>query len=434
MRPGRTLFLAGSFLLLVACAAAAAPTPAQRCQAAKLAAAFGDASARVACFRSDVPTPKRTMCINGSEERREQRFAKADARGGCVTTGDSADVGAAVFGLANDLQLVLPLVTSPSRCSTTQFSAAASALGKIGRAYVRDARSPDPVWLATTLARVEAAFDATFARAVGYGDCLGSATADEVYAILAQGAVRIRGKLVPECGDGVRAASEACDGSDTGSCVGACTTSCTCADACGDGIVQAGEACDGTGCEVEDPNGCGPPGSSNACQCCAAASPCYVRGFGTITPVELPCCTGTCQIPGPEAGPDVMVYCTQTPQTACPCFTRDTIDAAFPAGFFDQQNRGGAVCDQAWTSTSVFADDLCVLNGPPQFGTFWFPRGGAGLLLESSYCAIYSDLDPDDDGSCNGAPALPPQVVTPEQAFNCRTELLASQPYQAECD
>jgi hypothetical protein len=159
-----------------------------------------------------------------------------------------------------------------------------------------------------------------------------------------------------------------------------------------------------------------------------------VRGFGTVTPIEVPCCTGTCPIPGPEAGPNVMVYCAQTPQTECPCFTRGAIDAAFPAGFFDQQNRGGAVCDQAWTSTSVFADDYCVINGPLRFGTLWFPRGGAGLLLESSYCALYADLDPDDDGFCNTGPTVPPHALRPEQAFNCRTELLASQPYQAECD
>jgi hypothetical protein len=423
---------AGSLLLLAALDASAALTPVQRCQATKLTAAFGEARARVLCFKSNVAPSKLAACIDNAVRRRDQLFAKADARGGCIATGDSADVGAAVAKLVTDLLTVTPAVTSASRCSATQLGAAASALAKLGQAYVRDVRSADPARLAAALAGAETRFDTTFARALGYGDCLGTGTADQAWAIVAQGGVRLHGKIVPQCGDAVRGAGEACDGTDTGSCAGDCTATCTCADACGDGVVNSGEACDGAGCIAEDPTGCFPPGWADECQCCAAQSPCYVRGFGNVTPVEIPCCTGECNIPGPEAGPNVQVYCTQPPATACPCWTRASLNAAFPPGYFDEEERGGAVCNQPTTSSSVAAADTCTLFMPGT--TFVVPRGGAGII-GTTHCVVFSDMDANDDGVCDpSGPGPVALTLTAEQAVSCQTELLASQPYQAECD
>src|SRR5690606_3223507 len=102
--------------------------------------------------------------------------------------------------------------------------------------------------LAKDLAAAEEKFEKAFARAVAKGDCLSQATAAEAYAVIAQAGARLLGKLSPSCGDGILASSEACDGSETGTCAGDCLPDCTCAGACGDGIVQAGEACDGSGC------------------------------------------------------------------------------------------------------------------------------------------------------------------------------------------
>lgn len=228
----------------------------------------------------------------------------------------------------------------------------------------------------------------------------------------------------------MRAPTEVCDGSETGTCGGACLPNCTCAETCGDGIVQAGEACDGSGCVPEDPNGCFPPGSSNECQCCASASPCYVRGFGNPTPIEVPCCTGVCEIPGPEAGPDVMVYCSEPPPASCPCWTSASLDAQFPPGFFDELDRGGAQCDVEPTVASVTAVDFCTfrrLSGVE----FTVPRGGAGVI-GNGLCAVFEDLDPENTGQCFGPPRGV-QTITPQEAAACIAELLASQVYQREC-
>ncbi len=63
------------------------------------------------------------------------------------------------------------------------------------------------------------------------------------FSIFAIAADKIEG---PVCGNNIREAGEACDGSDDSSCPGECLTDCVCPGECGNNIVETGEQCDGT--------------------------------------------------------------------------------------------------------------------------------------------------------------------------------------------
>jgi hypothetical protein len=128
--------------------------------------------------------------------------------------------------------------------------------------------------------------------------------------------VRLRGEVLPECGDGARTRSEECDGPDAPTCPGTCQPDCTCGARCGDGVVnRPGEHCDGADdsacpgactdqCTCPSPtcgNGavddgeqcdqatgnCGQPGQPEECKVCLP--------FGTSKSVldPTPCCDGT---------------------------------------------------------------------------------------------------------------------------------------------
>lgn len=113
----------------------------------------------------------------------------------------------------------------------------------------------------------------------------------------------------------------------------------------------------------------------------------------------------------------------------CNCWSTAQIDAAFPAGFFDAEDRGGAVCSPPETHGGLIAADSCNFGPPPPNG-FVFPRGGA--MVFGSSCVLFTDDDPDNDGQCGfGFPT--PIGVTPGQAALCLELLEASAAYQAAC-
>jgi hypothetical protein len=405
-----------------------AATAAQKCSAAKLAAAAHEASTRLLCEARDLDSGADAACVARARARRDRVFQVVEARGGCATVADSTAIGGIVDDLdASLLAELRPGGPATSKCTAAQLGAAARAVRKIVQAYARNARNPNADRLAAALAGAQALFNRAYARAESKGDCLSATSRFEAYPLVTAGAARLRGTLEPACGDDVQAGSEECDGSDTASCTGPCAEDCTCVTGCGDNVVDPGEACDGAGCVAEDPTGCFPRGWSNECQCCAQASPCYVRGF-VPTPVEVPCCTGVCEIPGPEAGPNVMTFCTEPPATPCPCWTSASIDATFPPGYFDQAGRGGVVCNAGGSVSSMGAADFCTL---PQPGgpNFELSRAGAGVVPGN--CTLFTELDANDDGWCDLPPTL--QSLTPAQEAACVTALQASQGYQAEC-
>jgi len=122
--------------------------------------------------------------------------------------------------------------------------------------------------------------------------------------------------------------------------------------------------------------------------------------------------------------------CTCQP-IRCPCYTSASIDAAFPSGYFDANGRGGAVCNDTSTVVAINTVDSCFLPGPLLEG-MTLSRAGAGAIIGGApFCVLFSELDPDHDGLCNG----PPMVIdhpTADQATACVNELKAPQAWQSE--
>jgi hypothetical protein len=418
-------------------ARSAPPPPAARCLAAKTLAAGIEARAAIVCAQRSLPRFLDTDCLGKRSSRRDASFAAAEARGGCAQVDDSFAVGAEVVSLNNALLAALrPGGPAASRCTAAQLGAASRAIAQLARAYARDDASPDAALLATSIAAAYTRFDTAFARAARRGDCLSATDPAGARAIVARGIARIRGTLVPSCGDGVRAGSEICDGEDLSRCPQACGADCTCSSpppVCGNGVIEDGEECDGgTICRNRKVGeyGCYAPPADDACQCCATTAPCYVRGYGNAVPSETPCCSGTCDIPGPEAGPDAIAFCSGTSSATCPCWTAATIDATFPSGYFAADGRGGASCLATGGGFGLAAADSCDVPTPAG-DVLTTTRAGAAVVALSA-CGIFADIDPQNDGYCDLLPSLTTGISSREGAA-CLAELTASQAYRSAC-
>jgi hypothetical protein len=87
-------------LLLWPALASAKATPAERCTAAKLKAAGAKTAARIKCQVKAIGHghPVDPGCLARAEAPFAARFAQAERKPGCITTGDAAAVEAAVDG------------------------------------------------------------------------------------------------------------------------------------------------------------------------------------------------------------------------------------------------------------------------------------------------------------------------------------------------
>ena len=97
---------------------------APNCTPAKLRAAAKKATTKVACYRRALQSGASLdpNCIAKAEERFLRAFASAEARGGCITTGDADDVEAIVDQFIADLLAQLTPPTSTSTSTTTSSS------------------------------------------------------------------------------------------------------------------------------------------------------------------------------------------------------------------------------------------------------------------------------------------------------------------------
>lgn len=386
-------------LLLDVASPAAAVLPEARCRATKIRAAGAEARAALACEQRALVSGSAGSCTELVATRRARVFARADATGGCAATGDSADLGGAVSTLRGELLSMLrPNGPAASRCTSLQLAAAAAAVGTLAQAHARDLRTPDVVRLAADVAVVAQKLDGVFARAATRGDCLSSATSAAVGALLEGAVAGFRALLFERCGNRVVEAGEICDAAT---------------------LVPAG---------LGEADGCSAPGSPDECGLCADRSPCHVRGL-VPSPVTMPCCSGTCVIPGPEAGANAVAFCNAPPpDVGCPCWTRDLLDQRFPPGSFDQGGRGGALCAVRTSADAGFgANDTCTFfsSTPLQLN-----RGGAFVFSE--LCLLLDDRDPSNTGVCNGGASAVAQLSVP-QSVACVAEILASQAYAASC-
>ena len=94
------------------------------CAPAKLRAAAKKATMKIACYRKALQSGSSLdpNCIARAEERFLRAFASAEARGGCLTTGDADDVEAIVDQFIADLLAQLTPSTTTSTSTTTSSS------------------------------------------------------------------------------------------------------------------------------------------------------------------------------------------------------------------------------------------------------------------------------------------------------------------------
>lgn len=103
-------------------AATAAPTPAQRCTAAKLKAVGKKYLGKLTCASKAAlkGLPIDAACLAKVETKFLAAFTSAEARGGCLTTGDAAAIEAVVDACVADAVAALgPTTTTTSSTTTT---------------------------------------------------------------------------------------------------------------------------------------------------------------------------------------------------------------------------------------------------------------------------------------------------------------------------
>ena len=122
MRVGAALVLSLAGASLVE---AKRTTPAETCAATKLRAASKQLAAKLTCYQKAVVANGRlrSNCLVAAETAFAAAFARAEAKGGCATTGDAGsiqlEVDADVAALVGVLSPV-PITTTPTTTSTTR--------------------------------------------------------------------------------------------------------------------------------------------------------------------------------------------------------------------------------------------------------------------------------------------------------------------------
>ena len=111
------------------------------------------------------------LCLSVEETKFSEKFADAEALDDCLTTGDAAAIEAKIDAFVADAAMELRPVT-PTRCSPEKLMAtgdkARRKLDCYGQAVEVGVLPPDP----SCLSQEEIRFDARFADAESFGDCL----------------------------------------------------------------------------------------------------------------------------------------------------------------------------------------------------------------------------------------------------------------------
>ena len=288
MRRSRLAVAVVGFALLVSASGHAAGTPAQSCAGAKMKAAGKSAGLKLACHATAARRGLAvdSSCLARAATNLAASFAKAEAQGGCMTTGDGSAIAAMIDSSVGAFVAALRPVTPASRCAGAKLAASAkkvkTKLGCHGKASRKGvAVAPQ------CLAKAEARFSAAFSAAEAHGPCLthGDAAAIE--------------ERADDLVNDVVAALPPGSG----------TTTTTLAPVCGNGIVEGGEQCDTAPqpiCVSSGRSGCFPAGNAEACKCCTAPGETGLIDVGGNVPNE--CCDGQ----GPQpAGPGAY-FCPGT--------------------------------------------------------------------------------------------------------------------------
>lgn len=128
MRPHRAIASLLIMLVVVPSAAYSAADPAAACKAAKARGAGKKAADVLSAFGKNVrkPDPSRLgSSLSKAASRLTRAIDKAESKGGCLTTGDTASLQAKVDAFADDILGVAPPTTTTTTASTTTTTVAA---------------------------------------------------------------------------------------------------------------------------------------------------------------------------------------------------------------------------------------------------------------------------------------------------------------------
>jgi phosphohistidine phosphatase SixA len=165
MHPVVRSLLALSLYLLVTPVAHAAVTPAHKCSANKLDATARALVAHAACEARALQknTTVRAGCHESADRRLGTAFARIEARGGCLFTGDEEAVDGAIDAIVGGLVAG----QTPGKCGATKLRMAAQkASVELGchRVGARRGEPPKAACLSKALTRFLAAFERADAR------------------------------------------------------------------------------------------------------------------------------------------------------------------------------------------------------------------------------------------------------------------------------
>jgi hypothetical protein len=275
--------------LLLSGSAHAAGTPAQSCAGAKMKAAGKSAGLKLACHAKAARRGETvdSSCLARATAKLASSFAKAESRGGCITTGDASGITDMIDSSVGAFVAALRPTTSANRCAGVKLNATGkkvtTRLGCHGKA-TRKGAAVDP----QCLAKADARFSATFTGAEAHGPCLTNGDAGDIE------------DQVDDLVNDVVAALPSGSGTTTTTTLGA---------VCGNGIVEGNEQCDTNPepiCVSSGRSGCFPAGNPEECNCCTTPGETGLIDVGGTVPNE--CCDG--QTPQP-AGPGAY-FCPGT--------------------------------------------------------------------------------------------------------------------------
>jgi hypothetical protein len=159
----------------------AAGTPAQVCAGAKLKATGKAAGARVTCHAKAAQKgiAADPACLAKADTKLTDAFARAEAKGGCATTGDVDDIDGSLDSRVGGIVAALRPVATANRCAAAKLKAtgkeAKTELACHAKATGRGL-AVDP----ECLAKAEARLVAAFARAEANPPCLTTGDAADV--------------------------------------------------------------------------------------------------------------------------------------------------------------------------------------------------------------------------------------------------------------
>jgi hypothetical protein len=331
-RPGRPAFAAVVASILFCSGVGHAGTPAQLCAGAKLKATGKAAGVRLGCHSKAARQGAVVDggCLAKADAILTSAFAKAEARGGCASTGDVDDVDTILDSAESAFVSALRPAPAANRCAALKLSATGKKMkAKLG-CHGKSARQGYAVDF-RCIAKAEAHFAAVFASAESRGGCLTTSDAGDVESQV-DGIVAHVVSLVPTHPSSTTSTTTSSSTSSTGTPV------------CGNGIREGTEQCDTTTDQAfcGDRFGCFPAGSPRECQCCTQAGAVSQWTFtdadvcceglppepagpghyvcpGTCTLGTFPACGGSCAYPNTCAAVILngMSYCGCAPNVPC---------------------------------------------------------------------------------------------------------------------